>query len=336
MRGSNMATHCIEGTAGRVGFPATFAAAKKIETRKLAKGQTYTCISCHSEDLTEYVYCINAPSDNPVAHGLQCAACARRWCVHYGRTECPSCRDESYALHCIRMKSQFSLLEGEDWDREAGRLLGFLGLEGAKNALNNGIAGLIHKSAQETKDMIDKMGMTKFVEKLVESTNMVVAVEWLQNTELMASSKFAALTASMGFGALLEVAAIMIFIVSLDIWQLINGRSDHLADLTMFAMHKLPYIIIAEMAVGAGGIGLAVRWLVESGLTKTAKVLYYLWNGTVTGIKWAWCNMAESQGGSLGGSNLFHQPNDWSIRSAIREWWHGRQSQGNEIQGAQQ
>ena len=72
-----------------------------------------------------------------------------------------------------------------------------------RNALNNGIAGLIHKSAQETKDLIDKMGMTKFVEKLVESTNMVVAIEWLQNTELMASSKFAVLTASMGFGALL-------------------------------------------------------------------------------------------------------------------------------------
>ena len=73
----------------------------------------------------------------------------------------------------------------------------------------------------------------------------------------------------------------------------------------------------------------SLRWLVEVGLTKTAKACT-ICGMAVMKASMGLCNMAESQQWSLGGSNLFHRTTGVGLYSAISEWWHGRRQQRNE------
>ena len=328
MRGSRQASAFLEGASGRVGFPATLASAKCIETKKLPDGKTFTCISCHSENLVDYVPCVNMPESDPVAHGLQCGECARMWCSTIGRRECPSCRNETYSLHCLRLKKRFSLLEGEEWDRECGRLLGFLGVEGAKEVMTNFFGEMTNKSAKEIMKIIDKIGMEKYIESLSGAYDKMAAIEWIKTSQLLANSKFASKLSVMPASAIIELASIIIFVVLIDVYQLINGRTVYLSDLTSFATHKIPYIIVCELAVGACGIGSLAYALIEDGFALTSKILYYIWRGASITLKYVWQKEAEN---FITPTNIFNQSNDWSIRQEISDWRDSNNNQENSV-----
>ena len=66
MRGSRQASF-LEGASGRVGFPALWHQQSALK-QKIARWKTFTCISCHSENLVDYVPCVNMPETDPVAH----------------------------------------------------------------------------------------------------------------------------------------------------------------------------------------------------------------------------------------------------------------------------
>jgi len=208
-------------------------------------------------------------------------------------------------------------LEGEEWDRECGRLLGFLGVEGAKELMNNFFAEMTNKSAKETIQIIEKIGIDKYIKKLTKSINLVGAIEWVQSTNFLANSKFACKLRVMPASAIIELASIVLFITLIDVYQLVNGRKTDLEELTSFATHKIPYIVVCELVLGAMGIGTLAYALIEDGFALTSKILYYIWLGGSTIVKYAWQMEGESH---IMPTNIFNQSSDWSIRQVIRDW----------------
>ena len=315
MRGSNQAKHCMEGMVGQVGFPADLAGQVYAETRELPAGRTFTCITCAAEGLRQYVHCENAPTDEPERHGLQCADCARNWCHVYKRRQCPSCRDANYSTRCLRKSSRLTVMSGDDWDREAGRLLGFLGLEGAKEMISNFMAEITQRSAAETISLIERVGLTKYMEDIAGTPTLVWAMEHIKEMKVIANSRFAAKIMSMPYGAMLEIGACLLFIILVDIYQLFVGRQTGLSEMSVYAMSKIPYILLVEIMTGAGGVGGLLMALVQDGLLLTSKSIYYIWLLMSTLGKYLYLKVLgdELANTAQTGTNIFNQPDDWSV-----------------------
>ena len=315
MRGSNQAKHCMEGMVGQVGFPADLAGQVYAETRELPAGRTFTCITCATEGLRQYVHCENAPTDEPERHGLQCADCARTWCHVYKRRQCPSCRDANYSSRCLRKSSRLTFMSGDDWDREAGRLLGFLGVEGAKEMVSNFIADINQRSAAETISFIERVGLKEYMESIAGTPTLLWAMEQLREMKVIAGSKFAAKIACMSCGALLELGACLLFIILVDIYQLFAGRQQGLSEMTVYALSKIPYILLVEIIAGAGGVGGLLMVLIQEGLMISSKCIYYIWMLMSTLGKFLYLKVTGDEIGNTAhsGTNIFNQPDDWSV-----------------------
>ena len=331
-RGGKMTKHVVEGACGRSGAPCRWEVRRlemreAIATTRCPPGVVFTCISCAREGLTDYVPCSNASHlPNPVEHGSLCGPCAVDWCVVYNATDCPSCRNPRYRAENIRLNVYMRRLGwGNNLWREIPRLLGFLGLEGAKEKLTSLYATFAQGAAKKALETIERLGVVKYMEQHgIGGMGLLGFYDWLQRTQLVASSKVAAVLHAMPIAAVAEIGACLALFVLLEVYQMVNGRDEDLACMEAAMRQKLPYVLIAEVAFGAGMVTEVGHLLLRCGLVIPAQGVYWLWRATVVSTKWLWCQETEHTWGD-DDPNVLGQPEGWSLVGLLqhrwREWW---------------